>query len=117
VRTRPLEFSKNTYRLLLIITLFSLLIIYVGCDEELTEQDIKVRIVNDTGCTLHIYLNDEYQMTLEPYSGQNFSYISEGWKHFKARRDGDLLLIEETYVELHVGDEYTWVIDSPCSEI
>ena len=110
-----MESLKNTFKILTILLLSVL--IFSACDEELTEQDIDVRIVNETDCTLHIYMWDEHQMTLAPYTGNNFASITEGEKHFIARRDGDLLIIQDTYIELYVGDEFTWVVNEKCQPI
>jgi hypothetical protein len=94
--------------------IFTLILFIAGCDKELTEKDINVRVVNDTTCKLHIYENSEFRMTLEPSTGKNFDFITEGNKHLEAKRDGDLKLVQDTYVELHVGDEFNWVVNTNC---
>jgi hypothetical protein len=106
---------KNTFKLFILLVIA--VTFFTSCDDELTEQDINVRIVNETDCMLHIYVWDEHQMTLSPYTGQNISSISEGQKHFEAKRDGDLLVIQDTYVELHAGDEFTWVVNQSCQPL
>jgi hypothetical protein len=100
----------------LIIIVFTLSIL-VSCNEELTDQDINVRVVNNTNCTLLIYKNEIYQMTLSPYTGNNMHDVGEGQQHICAKRDGDLLIIQDTYVNFHAGDEFTWDVTEDCTPL
>ena len=111
-----MESLKNTYKILLLTIMIFSLSLFVSCNKE-QDKNITVRIVNNTNCTLLIYIDGEYEITLAPYTGNDIPNVTEGNKHLTARRDGDLLLVEDTYVELHAGDEYTWTVDAACSSL
>ena len=84
-----------------------------GPDDVTTESDITV--INDCGVALDIYMDGNFQFSIEFEDQKTIRNLSLGLYEFEAKKKGTEIVIMSLSVEFLEANDYEWTIQSAAS--
>jgi len=87
----------------------AVLVAGVACDRSLPEAACDLLVVNDTTCTIVVFVDGRRAFALAPRSDRTLEDVGNGRHVLEATNSrGDL--IERQPIELAVGEDFVWTI-------
>ena len=82
-----------------------------GCDQRAFDSSCDVVVLNESACSLAIYVDGRQAMTVRPGSERAFPDIGPG-RHVLEALDAKGRLVQRRTVELATGEDFYWTLDS-----
>lgn len=95
------------------------LLALTNCKNATTPDDLTsgiiVTVKNECGIAVDIYLNKNFQFTIEYSDSNNINNVSLGLHEFEAKKKGTEIILSYLKVEIFEKINYTWTIESGAS--
>jgi hypothetical protein len=82
-----------------------------GCRDHLFEHESDIVVVNQSSCTLTVFVDGWEAFTVRNESTRTVDNVGSG-RHVLEAKDGMGQLVERRYIELHSGEDYYWRLEA-----
>ena len=80
-----------------------------GCNEDLLDGESDLVLLNDSSCTLAVFVDGREAFTVQPGAEQILDGIGAGQHVLEAIRGGTV--VERRTIELSQGEDFYWTVD------
>jgi hypothetical protein len=80
-----------------------------GCNEDLLDGESDLVLLNDSSCTLTVFVDGREAFTVQPETEQILDGIGTGQHVLEAIRGGTV--VERRTIELSQGEDFYWTVD------
>jgi hypothetical protein len=98
-------------RVLPALVLLPLAVAAGGCRDRLFEPQSDIVVVNQSRCTLTVFVDGWEAFTVRNDSTRTVDNVGSG-RHVLEAKDDLGRLVERRYIELHSGEDYYWRLEA-----
>jgi hypothetical protein len=93
------------------LVLLPLVVVAGGCRDHLFEHESDIVVVNQSRCTLTVFVDGWEAFTVRNDSTRTVDNVGSG-RHVLEAKDDLGRLVERRYIELHSGEDYYWRLEA-----